>query len=235
MSLKKSSGYQKTWKQFSKKKAHDCLVFFVDEAGRGPLAGPVTVGVVALTGKVDSSLFRDSKLCSESERENLYEFLVSEKKLFFASGRASADFIDRYGIVKALQKSIIDACKKIILKMENSVSKKNMKLSEIKFWMKENNVLLVIDGNSSFGLDKKLDIEVAKIIDGDALVAEIAMASIVAKVERDDFMKKLAKRYPGYGFEIHKGYGTVRHRVLIRECGLSKIHRKTYCKKILES
>lgn len=101
--------------------------------------------------------------------------------------------------------------------------------------MKKNNVLIVIDWNSSFGVDKKLGVQVEKIIDGDALVAEIAMASIVAKVERDEFMKKMSKRYSEYGFENHKGYGTARHRALIKEFGLSKIHRKTYCKKILES
>ena len=135
MSVKQKKRYQKTWKQFSKKKTDERLIFFVDEAGRGPLAGPVTVWVVCLNGEVDSSLFRDSKLCGEAEREKLYEFLSWEKKVFFVSGRASADFIDRHGIVKALQKSLIDACKKIILRIENDSSRKNMQLSEIK-WRK---------------------------------------------------------------------------------------------------
>jgi ribonuclease HII len=88
---------------------------------------------------------------------------------------------------------------------------------------------LIIDGNHTFGLDKSLDIHVITVIKGDSKNPLIAAASIVAKVERDVYMTKVVKKFPVYGFEQHKGYGTQAHRQAIKKYGISSLHRSTFC------
>lgn len=190
----------------------------IDEAGRGPLAGPVAVGVFAVEKRVMSklarnngilSLVKDSKQCSERMREDLYEKLkvcCQNRYIKYAVGFSTARYIDKYGIVKAIQSAMMKALDTLELNPRNCE--------------------VFLDGSliaPAFYKNQKT------IIKGDALIPVISAASICAKVERDRVIKRLGKKYPVYSFEIHKGYGTILHRKLIKQHGLSTIHRKSFC------
>lgn len=184
----------------------------IDEAGRGPLAGPVAVGVFVL--KVGANLIilkevKDSKKCSEKLREELFGKFPST----YSVGFASANYIDKHGIVPAIK----SAMKKALDKLEK----------ELKFKPSECSVML--DGSLQ-APDKFINQKT--IIKGDDKIPVISAASICAKVMRDRKMVKLGKIYPEYGFEIHKGYGTLSHRNNIGKHGASKEHRKTFLKNI---
>lgn len=182
----------------------------IDEAGRGPLAGPVAVGICVVSGKLPEDFSRrtfDSKQISPAEREFWYikmEEAQSAGTLRFHVAMRSAWHIDRKGIVHAIQ----DAMKECIETLE-------------------------VDERASVFLDGglKLDPRFKKqqtIIKGDSKVALIGLASIAAKVARDRHMEKLAKKFPKYGFAEHKGYGTRKHRAAIRKHGPSKEHRTSF-------
>ncbi len=201
--------------------------FGIDEAGRGPLAGPVAVAVFGVRAgfklKARSNMSkgtfdmfpkgRDSKKMSESEREKWFAVFKEEKKkgnVFYEVALPSANMIDVKGIVGSIRKGMDDCLKK----MEHAG---------------------IAGGNSRMLLDGSLRaperfLHQKTIIKGDEKEVLIACASIVAKVTRDHHMKKLAKKYPAYKLEIHKGYGTLFHRSVIKKWGLSPIHRKTFCK-----
>jgi ribonuclease HII len=98
------------------------------------------------------------------------------------------------------------------------------------FFVIEKGWKIVLDGNHDFGLEKVLGVEVITIIKGDALIPQISLASIHAKVTRDQYMEKQSEKFPAYGFEKHKGYGTLAHRAAIQKYGLCELHRETYCK-----
>jgi len=193
--------------------------FGIDEVGRGPLAGPVAVGVFGMKKGLKLKGFpkgRDSKKMSESEREKWFSFFDEEKKkgnVFFEVGFSTAGVIDKKGIVYALRV----AMEKCLHALENG---------GILFDTSH----LLLDGAlyapTRFAFQKT-------IIKGDEKEKLIACASIVAKVSRDRLMVKLAKKYPEYLFEVHKGYGTLKHREVIKKNGLSEIHRKSFCKKIM--
>lgn len=182
----------------------------IDEAGRGPLAGPVAVATFGMKPGFLLKGFpkgRDSKKMSEAEREKWFAIFFEEKKkgnVFFENRFSSAAYIDKKGIVPAIN----DAMKRCLLHNGDHCA-------------------LLLDGAlhaPARFLSQKT------IIKGDEKEKLIACASIVAKVSRDRLMKRLAKKYPGYGLEIHKGYGTLAHRLAIKKLGLSAIHRKTFCK-----
>lgn len=192
----------------------------IDEVGRGPLAGPVCVGVCAIKSESYKKIlegmrdFKDSKKLSEKKR---YDWLKKIKKLKekgildFAVGFSSNEFIDKKGISLAIKKAMEKAIKKL------------------KINPKDSKVLL--DGS----LKASKEFENQKtIIKGDEKELPIALASIVAKITRDEFMIKVSKRYPNYGFEIHKGYGTRAHREIILKNGPTKIHRMSFLRKILK-
>ena len=183
----------------------------VDEAGRGPLAGPVAVGVVAvphgfdLLGEIPG--IADSKELSEKKREAVYE----RTQHFVASGVVryivqftSAQTIDEIGIVPSVIRAVHEGVRTLA---PSSLG-----------------VRILLDGllHAPEGYDQKT------IIHGDGLEPIIGLASILAKVERDHLMMEAAKQYPGYGFEKHKGYGTATHLAAIRELGFSDIHRKSF-------
>lgn len=196
---------------------------YIDEAGRWPLAGPVWVGIVSQAKSIWSNKpaqniaqekqlapFRDSKQCSPAQRDEMYDALndmTGNGSIVYASGHASAAYIDRHGIVAALRHSITQAVEKLGYGADE--------------------VVLIIDGNTDFGLRSK-GFLVQSIIKWDSTVAAISAASIVAKVERDRYMVRIAKQYPRYGFEQHKGYGTSFHMEAIRKYGQSKEHRKSF-------
>lgn len=189
------------------------FVLGVDEAGRGPLAGPVAVGVVmAETGFDFLAAFpglNDSKKLSEKKREAIFELLLEREKagdVRFVVKSVGADVIDKAGIVPAVRRCI-DAGVRAL--SPESVD-----------------VKIMLDG----ALHAPDSYAQETVIGGDALIPAIMLASVAAKVSRDRLMKKLAEDYPAYGFDIHKGYGTKLHRERIRLYGLSPIHRATFCR-----
>jgi len=182
------------------------LVVGVDEAGRGPLAGPVVACAFCFAGKDNRGLaIKDSKKLSAKQREKIYEALKQDSNIEWGIGRASERVIDKINILKATK-----------LAMQRAVKNLEKKQANIDF--------LIIDGN--FGINS--DISQKSIIKGDQKVFSVAAASIIAKVYRDRMMLRYHKKYPDYGFDRHKGYGTKLHRDLIIKKGFSSIHRKSF-------
>ena len=180
------------------------VVCGVDEAGRGPLAGPVCAAAVILPPDVDIPGLNDSKKLSDKKRRELFPVI---KECAIAYGIAFADHheIDEINILQATY-----------LAMERALSKLKVKPD-----------IALIDGNRA----KDFGVPVQTVVHGDSLSASIAAASVLAKVTRDDYMLEMAEKYPQYGFEIHKGYGTKAHYAALREECASPIHRMTFLKK----
>ena len=180
------------------------VVCGVDEAGRGPLAGPVCAAAVILPPDVDIPGLNDSKKLSDKKRRELFPVI---KECAIAYGIAFADHheIDEINILQATY-----------LAMERALSKLKVKPD-----------IALIDGNRA----KDFGVPVQTVVHGDSLSASIAAASVLAKVTRDDYMLEMAEKYPQYGFEIHKGYGTKAHYAALREEGASPIHRMTFLEK----
>lgn len=191
----------------------------IDEVGRGPLAGPVTLGAVMIrrTGaKNFSEIFRavkDSKQLKERVREEWFEKAKLEKEkgnINFSISSVENFTIDKIGLARAIRRALRNCLRKLRANP------------------RECRVLL--DGSLYAPKEFKNQ---ETIIGGDAKVKIISLASIVAKVYRDRKMKRLAKKYPGYGFEIHKGYGTKAHYKAIKKRGFSPIHRRSFLKGIV--
>lgn len=178
----------------------------VDEAGRGPLAGDVYAAAVILADDTLIEYLNDSKKISEKRRELLYDEII-EKAKAYCIATASVEEIDSLNILGAT-----------MLAMKRAVVGLGIKPD-----------LALIDGNRL----PELDCPAQFVIKGDANSASIAAASVLAKVSRDRYMKRIAEEYPQYCFEKHKGYGTVLHREMLLKYGASDIHRKTFLKKIL--
>ena len=180
------------------------MICGVDEAGRGPLAGPVCAAAVILPPYTEIDGLDDSKKLSDKRRRELFP-QICEKAVSYGIGFASEQEIDEINILQAT-----------FLAMRRALANLTVKPD-----------LALIDGNRAcdFGLPAQT------VIKGDSLSANIAAASILAKVSRDDIMEKMAEKYPGYGFEIHKGYGTKCHYEALRSLGASPIHRKTFLRK----
>ncbi len=183
------------------------IVCGVDEAGRGPLAGPVYAAAVVLPENCTIEGLDDSKKLTEKKREALFP-VIQEKALYYGIGFATAEEIDEINILNAT-----------FLAMKRAV--KQMEISPD---------LLLVDGN----LKPKTGIcEEEPVIKGDAKSLSIAAASVLAKVSRDRYMVAMAQEYPEYVFEKHKGYGTKLHYEKINEYGICPMHRKSFLKKIL--
>ena len=190
------------------------LLIGVDEAGRGPLAGPVAVGIVAVPPGFDVrrefSGVNDSKKLSARKREIIFEKVVQRAlngDLFFRVEFSSHLYIDRFGITRAVRKAVWRGVR-TLCEPERST--------------------LLLDGL----LRAPKQYFQRTIIGGDARVPVISLASVIAKVERDRLMERLSILYPAYGFEAHKGYGTPEHFRALRAHGLCNIHRRTYCKAV---
>ena len=176
----------------------------VDEAGRGPLAGPVCAAAVILPPNAEIPGLNDSKKLSDKRRRELFP-VIKERAIAYGIAFADHKEIDEINILQATY-----------LAMERAISKLSVKPD-----------LALIDGNRA----KDFGIPVETVIHGDSLSASIAAASILAKVTRDDYMLQMAEQYRGYGFEIHKGYGTKAHYAALTEQGPCQIHRMTFLKK----
>lgn len=177
------------------------LIAGTDEVGRGPLAGPVVASAVILDPKNEIKGLNDSKKLSEKKRDVLYKEIL-EKALAVKTIFLSPAIIDKINIYQASKKAMIEACTQLDVKPDVVLS---------------DAMPLVIDGMIN-----------EPIIKGDAKSATIAAASIVAKVERDTYMKKMAETYPEYGFEKHKGYPTKYHIEQLNIYGPCPIHRNSY-------
>lgn len=177
----------------------------VDEAGRGPLAGPVCAAAVILPDNCEIALLNDSKKLSEAKREKLFPE-IQEKAIAYGIAFASVEEIESLNILNAT-----------FLAMNRAISMLSLKPS-----------LALIDGNRNKGID----INSLPVIGGDAKCADIAAASILAKVTRDRYMLEMAEKYPEYRFDQHKGYGTKLHYEMLREYGPSPIHRLSFLRKM---
>jgi len=173
----------------------------VDEAGRGPLAGPVFAAAVILPRGIDIPSLNDSKKISEKVREKLFD-VITGCALAYGIASASHTEVDELNILKAT-----------FLAMSRAVYKLKIRPD-----------IVLIDGNRDPGLEHRS----LCIVRGDGKSASIAAASILAKVSRDRFMVEIAERYPGYFFEKHKGYGTKLHYEMLGKLGPSEIHRVTF-------
>lgn len=180
----------------------------VDEAGRGPLAGPVVAAAVILPKDCEILYLNDSKKLSDKKRRLLFEE-IKEKAISYGIGIVSEKIIDEINILQATYLAMQKAIRELKIKPDILL-----------------NDAVIIPG---------IETEQVKIIKGDAKSVSIAAASILAKVTRDDGMIELAKTYPDYGFEKHKGYGTKAHYAALDEFGVSPVHRLSYLKKYFEN
>ena len=178
------------------------LVAGIDEAGRGPLAGPVTAAAVILPQGYHHSDVNDSKKLSESRREKVYEDLTADEEVVWAWGLVEAREIDRINILRATHLAMARAVEGLPVEPD----------------------IALVDGREVKGLP----VPHRAVIKGDTLSLSIAAASIIAKVERDRMMRKYAVEFPEYGFAKHKGYGTKMHLEGLQKYGPCAIHRKSF-------
>lgn len=179
----------------------------VDEAGRGPLAGPVCAAAVMLPPGLEIPGLNDSKKLSENKREALYDTIIAQA-LSYGIAFATVEEIEEHNILGAT-----------FLAMNRAIAQ-----------LSPQPVLALIDGNRNTGIA----VPSRCIVGGDGKCADIAAASVLAKVTRDRYMRRMAETYPQYGFEKHKGYGTKAHYAAVDEFGLCEIHRKSFFKKYFE-
>lgn len=177
------------------------IICGVDEAGRGPLCGPVVAAACVLDPSIEIEGLNDSKKLTEKKRERLYE-IITESAISYSIAEASVEEIDEMNILEAT-----------LLAMRRAINGLNIKAD-----------FALIDGNIS----RDFPIDVRSVIHGDALSCSIAAASILAKVTRDRKCIELDKVYPQYGIAKHKGYGTKDHMAALFEYGPSPIHRKKF-------
>ena len=203
-------------KKIVKKTLKPRFVIGIDEAGRGPLAGPVAVGAVGVTRDMLRKFrtIKESKQLSAEKREVWTKEILrvakeQKSELRTAVTMVSAKEIDTHGIVSAIKKALTTSIKKLNIN--------------------PNDCEVLLDGGLKAPLEYKKQ---RTIIRGDASKTAIAMASVIAKVKRDAYMTNLDKKYPNYGFAQHKGYGTKEHYRALKRKGISPLHRKSFLKSL---
>jgi len=183
------------------------MIAGVDEAGRGPLAGPVCAAAVILPQGLEIPGLNDSKKLTDKKRRELFP-IIQEQAIAYGIAFASEKEIDELNILQAT-----------FLAMQRAIDQLEGKAD-----------FALIDGNR----EKDFGLPVMTVVKGDSRSANIAAASILAKVTRDNLMEEMANEYPEYGFEIHKGYGTKAHYAALTEHGPCPIHRMTFLRKFYE-
>jgi ribonuclease HII len=184
------------------------VVVGLDEAGRGPLAGPVVAAAVSIipNSKFQIPKLKDSKKLTLKKREEFFKIITKTPNIKWGIGKVSEKVIDKINIFEATKLAMKRAIKSLERKLKRKAN------------------FLILDGN--FKIDLKIPQK--SIIKGDEKVLSCAMASIIAKVTRDKIMEKYAKKFPEYGFEKHKGYGTKFHLKMLKKYGPCKIHRRSF-------
>ena len=182
------------------------IVCGIDEAGRGPLAGPVFAAAVILPENYSHEILNDSKKLSEKKRDLVYDDIIRDA-VAYSIGVATESEIDDINILNAT-----------FLAMKRAVDGLKIKPD-----------FAYIDGNQY----PKTGVKEETIVKGDSKCMSVAAASIIAKVSRDRYMLEIAERYPEYQFEKHKGYGTKLHYEMVEKFGVSPVHRRSFLKKIL--
>jgi ribonuclease HII len=192
------------WEEFERAALNAGFIYPVgiDEAGRGPLAGPVVACAVYIPDSFKLEGIRDSKELSPKKRRALYEILMSSKEIDFGIGVSSPQEIDRINILQATFAAMSEACQKLRNRPD----------------------FLLIDGNQA----PLISIQKKCIVQGDKKVRSISAASIIAKEYRDDVMSELDLLYPEYNFAKHKGYPTKEHMTALKNFGPSPVHRKSF-------
>ena len=180
------------------------IICGVDEAGRGPLAGPVCAAAVILPPNAEIPGLNDSKKLSDKKRRELYP-IIKEQAIAYGIAFADHKEIDEINILQATYLAMERAIQQLAVKPE----------------------LALVDGNRA----KDFGVPVQTVVHGDSLSASIAAASVLAKVTRDDYMLQMSEEHPGYDFEIHKGYGTKAHYAALSVKGPCAIHRMSFLKK----
>jgi ribonuclease HII len=178
------------------------VVAGIDEAGRGPLAGPVVAAAVVLPREFRHPVLNDSKQLSLQQREELYAELAGNPEVCWAAGESSVEVIEQYNILRATERAMALALQRLPVKPDHAL----------------------VDGHRC----RAILIPQTAIIGGDAKSFSVAAASVIAKVTRDRLMVELDRVYPEYGFAIHKGYGTPEHLAAIERYGPCPIHRRTF-------
>jgi ribonuclease HII len=184
------------------------LIAGVDEAGRGPLAGPVYTAAVILPPDIYIPGINDSKKISEKKRDEIFDMII-ENAIAYKIERGTLEEIEQTNILAAT-----------LAAMERAINGLSVKAD-----------FALIDGNRNTGITVPNE----NVIKGDAKSISIAAASILAKVSRDREIIEMSKKYPGYGFEKHKGYGTAEHIAAIERLGMCEIHRKGFVNKALDT
>ena len=206
LKLEQELGRLESMRFFEHKYSHYHLICGIDEAGRGPLAGPVVAGACILPKDVDILYLNDSKKISEKRREQLYQ-IITKEAIAYGTGVVSEKRIDEINILQATY----EAMRLAVGQLEKQPD------------------FLLVDAVHI----PDIDIKQAGIVKGDAKSVSIAAASILAKVTRDHMMLEYDKQYPEYGFAGHKGYGSREHMEKIKQYGPCPIHRRTFIKNIL--
>ena len=183
------------------------LVCGVDEAGRGPLAGPVYAAAVILSPDAPVEGLNDSKKLSEKKREALYDIII-DRAVAYCIASATVEEIEQFNILGATYLAMTRAVEGLSIQPQ----------------------LALIDGNR---IPPKLNVSAQTVVKGDAQSESIAAASILAKVSRDRLLVEMDAKYPHYGFAVHKGYGTAAHTAALREYGPCPEHRPSFLRKIL--
>jgi ribonuclease HII len=192
------------------------FVIGIDEVGRGPLAGPVVACAAVLKSYGNNEikefdLVRDSKMLSEKQREEIFSFI--QENFFVGTGLCDHETIDRMNILEASFLAMKKAVAELLRNMDHGAHSMEQK------------IMILVDGNKKI---PNFSMEQRALVGGDRIVKSISAASIIAKVTRDRMMKEMHEKYPEYGFDKHKGYGTRFHVEALQKNGPCKIHRKTF-------
>ena len=212
-------------KEFQKKGFE--VIIGVDEVGRGPLAGPVVAGAAWVNPEILEKdfelrdLIRDSKMLSEIQRGKIHKFINNNKNFILGIGEVSVETIDKINILNASLLAMRLAVDEVVEQIKN----RDLSADEIGLKVENPKICVLIDGNKNI---QNLDLEQKLFAKGDQRIFSIATASIQAKVYRDKLMMEYHQKYPKYGFDKHKGYGTKFHIDQLNKIGACEIHRSSF-------